>query len=426
MGRGLLILVSGMVILAGIIQKTISERLQFIPGRTLDYHQEVDAQNISNSIIEYGIRELENNQEWDSGFSQNNFMEADVSLEVFDFEDFVNGNPNIPSDHDIKNWNQYTLLLVSTAENGRAKAVTEVAVSKNSFSRYTYFTDNEPSNIYFFDDDVLEGPVHTNGQLNIAGSPVFEGFVTSPYDWNGHSDYDNDPQFEAGANFHAHEIEMPNSETLQPIREKASNGGLRFNREIFVEFKQNATVEIYEREGNSWDDPVTYDLDNYNGVISSSRKIYTKGILKGQVTLHSEDEIEIMGDLTYSANPKNNPNATDLLGLVSEGNVIIDNNAHRDSGSKDIDIHASIMTLDKSFEVEDYGWGDARGTINLVGGLQQKERGAVGTFNDGEIASGFSKSYSYDERLADSFPPFYPRVSTFAQLYWKEKPIEMF
>lgn len=427
MGRGLLLLVSGFLIIVGIVQKNMNDRLQLLPERAINYHEEMNAQNISNSLLEYGIRELDNNQNWEAGFASANYMDANVSLEVFTHDDYINDNPGIPSDHSIDNWDEYTILLVSTAETEAARAITEVAITKDAFSKYTYFSDTEPSHIYFFDDDVLTGPVHTNGTLRIAGSPLFEGFVSSPNAWQGHSSYNNDPQFEGGFNFSSPVIDMPGPDELSYLRDEGIANGLTFNERIFVEFKDNGTVDISGVSGSdsnpTFGEPQNYNLNAINGIISSSRKVYTKGTLKGSVTLHSSDEVEIMGDLTYSTHPSNQ-NSTDLLGIVSEGDVKIDRYAHEDSGTQDLEIHASIMTLDRSFEVEDYSSGDPRGELTLIGGLQQKERGAVGTFNGGGVQSGFSKSYSYDERLSKMIPPFYPRESIYSQKYWKEKPVE--
>jgi len=423
MGRGLLILVTGLLLIVGIIQKAVSDRLQSLPERTTNYHQEMDARNIANSLMEYGIRELDKNQNWDDGFSSNDFMDAEASLQVFTYKDYTNNNPSIPADHNIKNWDPYTILLVSSAKTKRTKAVTEVSVSKDSFSKYTYFTDYEPSNIYFFDDDELNGPVHTNGKFHIAGSPTFNGYVSSPNNWEGHSSYKNDPQFNGGSNFNAKKKKMPGTDKLKRLRNKGINGGLSFSRDIYVEFNSNGTVDIREKNIMGWGSPVNYDLSNYNGVISSSEKVYTQGTLKGKVTLHSAEEVEIMGDLTYASNPKN-ANSTDLLGIVSEGDVIVDDDAHKASGSKDLEINGSIMALDKSFKVEDYYYGNSRGTLKLYGGLQQKERGPVGTFGGGSVQSGFSKDYSYDERFSKMIPPFYPRESIYSQKYWKEKPIQ--
>ncbi len=418
MGRGLLLLASGLIIVVAIIQKSMSERLNLIPERTHDYHQEMHAQNVSNSVMEYGIREIEKDQSWDKGLSEDDFVESAVTLQVFDYDDYTDGNPNIPSDHSIDDWNQYTILLVSTAQTNTAEAYTEVAITKDSFSKYVYFTDNEPSNIHFYGGDVLDGPVHTNDRFNIIGSPVFKGPVTSTDAPNG-----GDPIYEDITDFSAPTIDMPGSQELNNLRNNGMDGGITYSNDIYVEFKQNGTVDIYENGGGGWSPPINYNLKNYNGVISSSRKIYTKGTLNGQVTLHSAEEVEIMGDLKYSKDPENNPNSTDLLGIISEGNVIVDENAHQDSGSKDLEINASIMALDESFEVENYNSGPERGTLKLIGGLQQENRGAVGQTKYWGGISGFNKDYSYDDRLLSISPPFYPRASTFSQKYWKEKPV---
>lgn len=82
------------------------------------------------------------------------------------------------------------------------------------------------------------------------------------------------------------------------------------------------------------------------------------------------------------------------------------------------------MALGESFSVEDYYDGSPRGTLNLVGGIQQQVRGPVGTFSGGSIRSGFSKNYQYDNRLQKSIvPPFYPRESFYSLRYWIDRDI---
>jgi hypothetical protein len=437
MGRGLLIIVSGLVIITGIAQKSMSDRLQTMPAYSISYHQQMAAQNVANSLIEYGLRELNRNQDWEEGFSSPHFMGAEVSLQVFNYVDYLNGNPAIPANHSIKNWDKYTVLMVSKAQNSGAEAESEVAIAKDAFSKYTYFTDYEPDNIYFFSGDILEGPVHTNGILHIAGSPVFKGFVSSPNNWEGHPDYENSPQFEGGKNLSSPVKEMPGVQELDYLRNVGISGGLSFSDPIFVEFKNDGTVDIstgsiecsgwgpWEECTAQWNSPTNYDLGLTNGVISSSEKVFTRGVLDGKVTLHSAKEVEIMGDLLYKDDPRNNPNSNDLLGIVSEGDVVVDENAHQASGSKDLEVHASIMALGESFRVEDYNSGNPRGTLTLLGGLQQKVRGPVGTFGGGAVQSGFNKAYMYDDRMSRMIPPFYPRESIFSLKYWKDKPVEV-
>lgn len=425
MGRGLLILVSGLVILVGIIKMNMSDRLQELPNITVNYHQEMDSRNIANSLIEYGIEELRNNSNWRAGFSQNDFMGADVNLQVFDFNDFQNNNPNIPADNSIQNWNQYTILLVSSAQNDRANAVTEVGLTMPAFSRFAYFTNVEPNGIYFTSSDVFNGPVHTNGQMQISGTPTFNGFVSSPNMWQGYSrSRNNNPQFNGGTNFNAGTIPMPTVSSLQPLKNQAASGGLSFNKDIRVNFRSNGSVDISQPQGRGWGSPINYDLSLYNGIISSSGKVFVQGTVKGQVTVHSSDEVRITGDIAYSSNPRNNSNSTDLLGIVSEGNVTVTSGAENDSGNQDLQIDASILALGQ-FTVQNYQSGSSRGTLNLYGGVQQQQRGPVGTFGGWRGPTGYSKAYTYDPRLANTFPPAYPRTSTFAQLYWKEKPVKI-
>ncbi|HCD53211.1 MAG TPA: hypothetical protein DEQ34_12230 [Balneolaceae bacterium] len=169
----------------------------------------------------------------------------------------------------------------------------------------------------------------------------------------------------------------------------------------------------------------SYTMNEFNGIISTSGKAEVKGIVKGEITVHAEDDIDIIGDITYYTDPRVDSVTTDILGLVSESDVVVDQNAHRDSGTQDIDIQASIMALNSSFYVENYNnsSGGLKGTINLFGGIVQKNRGPVGTFNanTNQAVSGYSKNYQYDARLKGYIPPAFPRESVFSVVYWKDK-----
>jgi hypothetical protein len=73
----------------------------------------------------------------------------------------------------------------------------------------------------------------------------------------------------------------------------------------------------------------------------------------------------------------------------------------------DIQIYASIQTLQHSFYVQSYNKGAAQGKVIVVGSIAQKYRGAVGTGNP--ISTGYVKSYSYDPRLHSRSPPYFPQ-----------------
>jgi hypothetical protein len=413
MGRALLFLVGGMFIILGIVQTGVQGRLSIIPERTYNLHAELHAENAVNSAMDYALREIIINQNWNDGYSSNNYMDAVVNVELYD-----QTSSNIPV-NEISSWDSYTLLVHGTAVYEGILARAEIYLRKDSFSRYSYFTDSEISpggqNVFFIWSDVLSGPVHTNGRFNIAGDPTFNGFVSSPEMWNGWSGTTNDPNFDGGSDFNAETRDPPSSLELSTLKNSASANGLTLNTDVELEFLPGEEVRIRETDSGT---EYTISLTPYNGVISSDSKISLKGTVDGQYTVHSTENIEIIGDIVYNDNPIDNPDSSDLLGIVSEKNVIINKDAHQANGSKDLNIHASIMALNESFSLEDFNSGSPKGALNLLGGIIQMKRGPMGTFSGGSIKSGFSKQYEYDERLMRMNPPSFPRESFFSVVHW--------
>jgi hypothetical protein len=108
------------------------------------------------------------------------------------------------------------------------------------------------------------------------------------------------------------------------------------------------------------------------------------------------------------------------LGLVAR-NVKIDNNA-----PPTLKVHATIMagglsTSDGSFYVNNWDTKTPVGTLTVLGGIIQKKRGPVGTFNatTGQSVSGYMKDYHYDPRMADNPPPFFPTTGNYERISWR-------
>src|SRR5690625_442668 len=86
-------------------------------------------------------------------------------------------------------------VMVSQGELGehRRRVVTQgeyhFTVGRRSFSRYALFTDEhiseQGSEVWFTNDTLFDGPVHTNGNFYISGSPWFGGAVSSAGEANG-------------------------------------------------------------------------------------------------------------------------------------------------------------------------------------------------------------------------------------------------
>lgn len=469
MGRSLLLLVTGLTIITGLIQVNNSDKVTDIPEVTTDYYKAQQARNLSKSLIDNAVETMKANNNWTGSINMTDVvdtlaimarsmdgrkklalgqitvdqlgeMEATNRQQMIDagggsygitmggqLSSYTQSSQNKPS-NSVGSWDEYKVLLVSSSTYDDIQVTTEVLMQRDSFSKYSYMTQSELSSsggtIWFMGADNIYGPIHTNGQFAMSGTPSFYGLITSPNMWKAHSTNPTSPNFYGGENFNAPTKSEPTTYEIDKLKTAANNGGLRFSSQIYVQFLTASDVgyaRIWEWNGSAWGSPTDYDLSAINGIISTSGRIDVYGEVKGAVTLHSEDEIEIDGDITYVTSPLADSSSTDMLGLVSEGDVRIDKDAHSFSGTQDLTVHASIMALNKSFYVENYSSGSGRGTLNLLGGLIQENRGPVGTFSGSSIVSGYSKNYQYDNRLKASIPPSFPRESVFSIVYWKDE-----
>ncbi|HKJ66602.1 MAG TPA: DUF4900 domain-containing protein [bacterium] len=410
MGRASLLLVTGMIIIFGMVQIGINGKISMAKERSSDYFEQVQAKNIANSLVERAIRKIKDNLAWRAGIQEDAYLSGSGDLQIFDASTDSSLGPN-------------ELLIASTGAVGNIAMDVEVRLRRTSFSKYSYFTDREPG-IYFITGDTVKGPLHTNGTMHISGRPVFTGRVTSPNMWQG----SGDPEFLGGSSFGSQEVNLPTN--LDNLKNAVSSGGLQLDRTSRVEFQPDSTIDVYEWSGGwgwwggSWSGPTTYNQADIGSVISSTEDVYVKGVVNGPVTLHSEDDIIIDGDITYQDDPRDNPDSDDMLGLISERKIIVDRDAHLDHGTQDLTIHASLMALGNTFTVENYGSGHPRGSLNILGGVIQEVRGAVGTFISGGsnpvLRSGYMKVYEYDQRFLNRWPPHFPVSDTYSILAWRE------
>lgn len=431
MGRGLLLTVSGLIIITSIIQLNIRRANSVAPARNAEYFKAQQARNLTSSLIDNAVEKLKRDNNWTGSIQSDGNLPGAGTLWTFN-----ESSSQFPNGISVDNWDEYQVLLYSESTFEDITIATEVLLRRDSFSKFSYFTESEisaqGSDIFFFSQDELSGPIHTNEFFKIAGSPTFNGLVTAPEEYHAHSSFGADPNFLGGTNFNAPTRPTPTSYEIGKLTTAASSGGLTYTNAIEVEFFTEQSfgntvgkvlISEYNRRGRLVGSPVELNLSSFNGIISSSKEITTKGTVAGRVTLHSEQKVTISGDIEYADDPRSNPGSNDLLGIVSEGDVEIDVNAHLDNGTTDLNLQASILALGSSFTVENYQFG-LRGDLNLLGGLVQRHRGPVGTFGGSGAVSGYLKNYEYDTRLASSVPPAFPRESVFSIVYWKDKDIE--
>lgn len=445
------------------------------------------------------------------------------------------GTYTVTIDSDANNPNtftkKYTIISTGVAGSNNSTRKIESVVQVRSFAGYAYFSDEEafPENsdipywkwyggatIWFGNNDVIGGKLHSNDQIHIYGNPTFKGKVTSAADsiYYWEDSYTKDEMlamFPERKELGVAEISLPlykvvtdpdNSLSLQRIAWGSSASVPTDNGVYVPNDGANVTAGIYVKgdisdlslgvnSGNSEvtisqagetntitsiTNSITVELstgDKFNGEVievPESRSIdsnttlilikkeseesieytnlsgFTNGLLyshgkinslsgtqKGKLTIAAHKDIRITDNLVYDSMPGDPEypdydnldfrSITDTLGLITEGDVIVDIWA-----PDNIQINAVMMVLGTSFFYE--GWYDEyREILSFYGSFIQKQRGPVGTFysSTGQKRSGYTKNYYFDQRMSssysgmsDSLPPYFPTTGNYDRLSWRE------
>ncbi len=170
------------------------------------------------------------------------------------------------------------------------------------------------------------------------------------------------------------------------------------------------------------------------GVMYVAGTVGISGVVRSDLTLYTPNTVVLLDDLRYANDPAKGV-CIDILGIIAGGNAVVADNSlnspeyiRTSSGglvkslddTPDLYLHAVIMALGTSFEVENYNQGptnaigcqgnaDGRGCLFLTGGIIQNNRGPVGQSN----GTGFVKRYSYDRCAVVNPPPYFPTTGRF-------------
>jgi hypothetical protein len=315
--------------------------------------------------------------------------------------------------------------------------------------------------INFVSGDEIKGPLHTNDELLICGTPKFGRTAADtievgapPQGWRANSSCSgNSPTFVG-----------PFVTTAPVLKPPATNGRLKkiagptytyscqtklqlegTNIKVTtnagvttVPFPSSGVVYVQggscpDKEGVSWPAcssaysprTATYPAGSDCGTALVS------GNYSGELTIAAENDIIIEGSLTKSS--------SGLLGLIANNFVRVKHPFCRELGKKETGlpegcpekwvpaetspsssggsechggsnatgtltnptIEAAILAIEHSFIVDHYDCGSSLGTLKVKGAISQKFRGTVGTTSP----TGYTKSYEYDDRLRYMEPP---------------------
>ena len=248
----------------------------------------------------------------------------------------------------------------------------ELSLVQDTGPVFMYFTDNEMSpndtNVYFYGYDVINGPVHSNTDIQIkqlgGGNnnswPTFLALVTTAGEIiSTPSSYPEEAIFRGGLIEHYDEYEFP--EDMVEIRQNGQRVGPSYSEDRIM------VIDIDDYNVSGWQGNITHRrqqiplyLNNYpNGYPYApgsetainrfptadttwvplapfsahngrayyvESKLWIKGTIRGFQTWASADTMWLIGDLLYAGTPRGSDplsNTRDMLGLVSEKSIII-------------------------------------------------------------------------------------------------------
>lgn len=410
MGRSSILMVMGFNVIFAIMGFSLSRVTQEAVKNYSIYYTSASVHNMAASAANVAANQIFFTPNWRDGYSNVPFAGGTYSVQV---KDLTNRRIQITARATT------TGPDAETGEYENKTATIVIVMQPSSFSKFAYYSVVE-GGIYWITGDTVRGPFHTQSKLSVSGDPVFYGKVTTKSGLQKMPSTSK-PKFFGGFQSGV-SINLPSD--MSPLKAAAQSGGKYFSSGADVYLTFNADGTVTYQEGAS--PPVTELLSTFapNGVIfGENTNIRMKGTLKGRVTVSTtgssglgKGNVYLEDDIVYSKNPTD-PDCDDMLGIAVDNNVIVTDNAANNSN---INIHASMFCRTGGFTAQNYNTRPVAGTINLVGGIQQYQRGPVGTFSGGSINHGFQKNYNYDLRLMTDLPPFYPTTGSYEILSWYE------
>ncbi|MGQ9579559.1 MAG: hypothetical protein ACUVT8_01280 [Armatimonadota bacterium] len=178
----------------------------------------------------------------------------------------------------------------------------------------------------------------------------------------------------------------------------------------------------------------TGNITSLSGVVADNHVVNGEIVVRNSLTIannvNAGKYIKITNNLIYSTRPDKTKDSSDpvnlaagTLGLVSK-DIKIASTAPTNLEIDAVCLAGGSNTSGGSFYVENYNTKTPPGTLRVLGGIIQKARGPVGTFNPstGVTVTGYAKNYSYDPRLAVDPPPYYPTTGTYERISWRVLP----
>lgn len=348
------------------------------------------------------------------------------------------------------------------------------------FSYYALFLDEFPSNAYYYNGESVNGPVHSNSSFNVGGipGPLFEGNVTvkDGIRYYAGASASNYKGFK-GDNNNFNHPEIPLGSQLQLADEHLADAfklddAFVGNSPLYINLDQDINgeqiIEIYDvpytnpnlqrshHQNNAQYEKyiakhkvVVKASEMENGILySKKRKLHLKGKLDGRLSITADNDIYLDDDIVYKDDPREVPDSDDMLGIMSNGDIIVSTDqdpytgqyhntkSDPDSEYEGLVVMANIYTtgsmrvqnLSNGYLKRQDSWGrwttsgvpQDRGNWTVVGGRVQRTLSATMSTHGYSGKSGFGEVIDYDDRFRGEAPPGVPYTDERRITRWYE------
>ena len=357
--------------------------------------------------------------------------------------------------------------ITSTGTYNKISRTLQLKTTSAAISRFAYWSQTEINpdpnlgTLWWVSGMITQGPVQTNGQLNIMGNPVFNGQVTESnlpivkvngVPTLGTTPTSNSPNYDYGTGNNpsstttsdpgyifpntiinqAPAIPVIPATTLADFKTAATSNGLILTGASTILFNGSnilvtgkvvdpncKTLSTYNNQSFSLPNNGETIYVQSTSAISACNSSKNDGnatvmdngsaTLNGQLTIAADQNIYIAGNVMYTSTAAS---STNILGLVASQNVTVE----EATAPAQLTIDGVLVAIQGSFNVDQYAINPAPiaggldgAVMNQFGSLINYASGCTGEVNrNGQLVYGWNQVQTYDPRLASLAPPGFP------------------
>jgi len=401
MGRSSIFLVMGFTLVFLMTGRNLSNVSTEAFKTAINYYENTSIHNIAEAGANFACNQVFLVGNWNTGYSNIPFAGGTFSVTVTP----VSGTKNIQ--------------IVSTATLDGSTYSIKILLQPSSFAKFGFWGGSGAAAAAWETGDTVTGPMHVEGTLKTFGEPVFQGKVTTKTGLTK-SGSPATPHFNGGYETGV-SIPLPTA-TFPTLDSIASNGGYKqVGTDLYLTFLPNGRL-LWKTSPTGTVTEVELTAFAPNGIIEVDKaNIYVQGTVKGKASIVANRSsgttgglVFIENDLVYAADPRIDPSSTDMLGIISKGDIQI-----KDNGATSFNVMASMFSEGGGMSVQN-GTSRPAGTLTVVGGMIVKNLYGTSNGASGSARRGYNLSLQYDQRFLTDNPPQFPTTSNYEILSWLE------